>query len=56
VKKEFSCNRVLAVLQGAQFQSRGEFPVKVTVAGKEYVVSAARFNANSGNVELSVKE
>lgn len=48
-------NKVLAVLQKAQLFNRGSLPVKVLVGNAEHVVVAARFNENSGNVELTIK-
>lgn len=56
-----TCNRVLGVLTKAQLMNRGEFSVQVLIQHKDGTKSqvdvlTARFNDNSGNVELNVKE
>lgn len=57
-KKFISENRVVAEMVKAQLHCHGELPVVVlqTVQGKrvESTVVAARYNPNSGNVELTI--
>lgn len=59
--KFLDANRVLGVLTKAQLMCYGKFPVQVHIQHEDgtksqHDVLAARFNDNSGNVELTIKE
>lgn len=56
-----TANAVLRALTKAQLMCRGEYPVYVIIqhsngTKSQKDVLSARFNENSGNVELTVKE